>query len=129
MSNRKKVLLIEDDIDDVEFLREAFDDNGIDCQMDVISDGGLVAPYIDSCKEYPGVVVLDFNLPRVHGRDLLKIFKIDPAFKNIPVIILTTSSSTADMEYAYREGADKFLIKPATVDGINEVISVIAEYI
>ncbi|MCW3122882.1 MAG: response regulator, partial [Flavipsychrobacter sp.] len=58
-----------------------------------------------------------------------KKFKATPIFKDIPLIILTTSSAREDMEYAYREGADKFLIKPSTVQGLNTVVSTIIDHV
>ena len=123
-----RILLVEDDNDDVELLKEALDDNGVRFIMDVIKDGGLVADYMIDCTVFPDIIVLDFNLPRVHGRELLKRIKSTPRFKDIPLVILTTSSAREDMEYAYREGADKFLIKPSNVRGLNTVVSTITDF-
>lgn len=123
-----RILLIEDDQDDVDLLKEALDDNDFPHIMDVVKDGGLVAAYIEKCVVHPDVIVLDFNLPRVHGKELIRRFKATPVFKNIPLVILTTSSARVDMDYAYREGADKFLIKPSSVQGLNEVVSAIKEF-
>ncbi len=127
MEKSIRILLIEDDQDDVDLLKEALDDNSLRCTLEVIKDGGLVADYLNACDTYPDIIVLDFNLPRVHGRDLLRRFKITPFFKDVPLIILTTSSAREDMEFALREGADRFLIKPSTVQGLNFVVSVIRE--
>ena len=129
MNKTIRILLIEDDQDDVDLLKEALDDNDVVYTIDIIKDGGLVADHITNCSAYPDIIVLDFNLPRVHGRELLKKFKLAPIFKDIPLIILTTSSAKEDMEYAYREGAERFLIKPSTVQGLNTVISTILELI
>ena len=123
MSKSIKILLVEDDNDDVDLLQEALDDNEVSYDMDVIRDGGLVTEYIEKCTSYPDIVILDFNLPRIHGRELLKIIKNTPEFKHIPVFILTTSSAQKDKDFAYQEGADKYLIKPTTIQGINEVVS------
>ena len=120
-----KILLVEDDHDDVDLLKEALDDNNVAYSIDVITDGGLAADYIEKCSAFPDVVILDFNLPRVHGRELLKMIKSKPTFNSIPVVILTTSNAQQDIDFAYREGADNFLIKPTTVQGINVVISAI----
>jgi DNA-binding response OmpR family regulator len=120
-----KILLVEDDHDDVDLLKEALNDSKVLYNMDVINDGGLVDHYISACVSLPDIVILDFNLPRVHGRDLLKLIKNTPSFKNIPVVILTTSSAQKDMDFAYKEGAHQFLIKPTTVKGINAIVSAI----
>ena len=116
------ILLIEDDQDDVELLKEALEDNGVAYRMDVIKDGGLVTPHINSNTPHPDIIVLDYNLPRVHGRELLKRIKSTPGFKEVPVMILTTSSAKEDMDYAYREGAAKFLIKPTSIKGLNDIV-------
>ena len=125
MSSILNILLVEDDSDDVDLLHEAFEENKVAFNMEVIKDGGLVSDYINKCVSYPDIIILDFNLPRVHGRTLLKLFKSLPAFNNIPVVILTTSNAQDDIDYAYKEGADKFLIKPTTLKGINEVVTTI----
>jgi two-component system, response regulator len=119
------ILLVEDDHDDVELLKEALDDNHVTYTIEVVTDGGLAAEYFEKCEKNPDIIILDFNLPRVHGRELLKQVRNTPAFKNIPVLILTTSSAQADIDFAYREGADEYLIKPTTIQGINVVISAI----
>ena len=127
MENVLKILLIEDDNDDIELLQNALQDNGVTNQMHVIKDGGLVADYLETAKEIPDIIVMDFNLPKVHGRDILKHIKQINNFQNIPLIILTTSSSQDDITYSYKEGANKYLIKPTTIQGINNVIEVIIE--
>ena len=70
---------------------------------------------------------MDFNLPKVHGRDILKQIKQTDDFKNIPLVILTTSSSQDDITYSYKEGANRYLIKPTTIVGIKAVVDVIKE--
>jgi DNA-binding response OmpR family regulator len=127
MENVLKILLIEDDNDDIELLQNALQDNGVTNQMYVIKDGGLVAGYLETTQEVPDIIVMDFNLPKVHGRDILKHIKQIDSFQNIPLIILTTSSSQDDIAYSYKEGANKYLIKPTTIQGINNVIEVIIE--
>ena len=127
MENVLKILLIEDDNDDIELLQNALQDNGVTNQMHVIKDGGLVASYLETIQEVPDIIIMDFNLPKVHGRDILKHIKQIDNFQNIPLIILTTSSSQDDIAYSYKEGANKYLIKPTTIQGINNVIEVIIE--
>ena len=119
------ILLVEDDHDDVELLTEALDENDVTDTINVFNDGGLASEYFEKCDTNPDIIILDFNLPRVHGRELLKQVRSTPVFKNIPVLILTTSSAQADIDAAYREGADMYLIKPTTIQGINVVISAI----
>lgn len=120
-----KILLIEDDYDDIELLQDALQEQSIPHKMHVIKDGGQVAGYLKNSTEVPDVIVMDLNLPKVHGREIIKTIKSLEPFKEIPLLILTTSSSQNDMNYAYKEGASRYLIKPTTLPGIREVISTI----
>jgi CheY-like chemotaxis protein len=70
---------------------------------------------------------MDFNLPKVHGREILKHIKRTDNFKDVPLLILTTSSSQDDIDYSYKEGANRYLIKPTTASGIRNVVEVIQE--
>lgn len=122
-----KILLIEDDLDDVELLSEALKDSGIACQLDVINDGDEAIQHIRNCSNYPDLVILDFNLPKVHGRDILLEIKSLNYFKNIPLLILTTSSAQEDIDYAHKNGANKYLIKPTNTEQIQNICQAILE--
>ncbi len=129
MENPLKILLIEDDNDDIELMEDALQDVKVSYSLHVIKDGGLVAGYLETCKgdTIPDIIVMDLNLPKVHGREILLYVKLLDDFKNLPLVILTTSSSQADIDYAYREGASRYLIKPTTTSGIRNVVTVIKE--
>ena len=125
MKQKLKVLLIEDDIDDVDLLKEAFSDNRVEYEMAVIMEGDKVGPYLTSPDTIPGIIIMDLNLPKTDGKEILKEIKSTEIFKNIPLIVFSTSSSKEDAEYAYSLGANKFITKPTTIAGWNETISVI----
>ena len=125
MIQKLKVLLIEDDIDDVDLLKEAFSDNKVAYEMEVIMEGDKVGPYLASPETIPGIIIMDLNLPKTDGKEILKEIKSTEIFKNIPLIVFSTSSSKEDAEYAYSLGANKFITKPTTIAGWNETISVI----
>ena len=127
MNQKLHVLLIEDDADDVELLQDAFVTKGIVHTMHVINDGGLVTSYLHANKEYPDIIVMDLNLPKVHGKEILKEIKSVPVYDKIPVVILTTSSSPEDKKYTLSLGADDYLIKPTTTIGLYNVVSVITK--
>lgn len=110
-----KILLIEDDGDDVELLQEALNTNNVHYEMEVLNDGSEAIEFVKNCSKYPHIIVMDYNLPKVHGKEVLKQIKATTLLKDIPLVVLTTSSSKTDMEYAYEMGADKFLIKPITL--------------
>ena len=120
-----KIFLIEDDLDDIEFLQEAFKNQGIDAHMDIANDGSAAVNYIRSGLHSPDIIILDLNLPKIHGRDVIIEIKSSDAFRHIPLLILTTSSAREDMEYAYSHGADKYLIKPTTLDQIRQTVTTI----
>ncbi len=122
-----KILLIEDDNDDVELLQDALHENLLPNTMHVIKDGGLVAGYLEVCEEVPDIIVMDLNLPKVHGRELIKHIKQLDIFKTIPLVVLTTSSSQNDIDYSYKEGASTHLIKPTTSVGFAHVVDVIRQ--
>jgi DNA-binding response OmpR family regulator len=122
-----KILLIEDDGDDVELLQEALNTNDVRFTMEVLNDGSEAVEYINNCTECPHIIVMDYNLPKVHGKEVLKEIKASSLLKDIPLIVLTTSSSKTDMEYAYQMGADKFLIKPITMSEMKFTTTTILE--
>ncbi|MFT3909292.1 MAG: response regulator [Ferruginibacter sp.] len=126
MNTNLKILLIEDDADDIELLEEAFRVNGIDYSIEIITEGDKVAPFVSAAKDLPEVIVLDFNLPRVHGKEILKMLKSSSRFSEIPVIVLTTSAAKEDVEYALTMGADHFITKPTSLDGFTNAVNTIA---
>jgi CheY-like chemotaxis protein len=125
--NKLTILLVEDDQDDIDLMQDSLKDNQVHFAMEVIKQGDKVIPYLETCKIFPDVILLDLNLPKMHGREILERIKSSPHFQKIPVAILTTSSAREDMHYCLKAGANKFLTKPSTVEGFNETISIILE--
>ena len=125
MPHAIRILLIEDDQDDIELLQETLRENGIDYELELIKDGGMVAVYLANAASVPGVIVMDFNLPKVHGREILRDIRSTTGFQHVPIVILSTSSSAEDINYSYNQGASRYLIKPTTLAGIRNVVDVI----
>ena len=125
MSSPLNILLVEDDQDDVELMQDALRDNGIQFNMEIVRQGDRVLTYLKTCKNLPNVILLDLNLPKMHGREVLSRIKLSEDFRQIPVAILTTSSSQAEREFCLSAGAAQFLTKPSTVDGFNKTIETI----
>ena len=119
------IFLIEDDLDDIELLEEALKKFNVSYSLNYVNDGSAAIDYIHSPENIPDIIVLDMNLPKVHGRDVILKIKSSDKFKNIPLLILTTSSAKEDMDYSYKNGADKYLIKPGTMDEIKKTIDII----
>lgn len=120
-----KILLIEDDLDDIELMQDALFSRNISYTIETINDGGKAINYIKNCKEGPDIIILDLNLPKVHGREVILEIKSAAHLKTSPLLILTTSSAKADIEYAYSKGADRYLIKPTDIEKINEMVDTI----
>jgi CheY-like chemotaxis protein len=108
-------------------MQDALQDNGINFTMEVVKQGDKVIPFLKACKNFPNVILLDLNLPKMHGREVLSRIKLSEEFKHIPIAILTTSSSKSEKEFCISAGATDFLTKPATVEGFNKTIRSIVE--
>ena len=119
------MLLVEDDSDDVQLLEEALRDNNIDCEMEVIMEGDKVMPYLISADILPDIIVMDFNLPKIHGKEVLVSIRSSPALRSIPVVVLTTSASPHDVQFAQQNGANKFITKPSTIHGFTAAVQAI----
>jgi DNA-binding response OmpR family regulator len=120
-----KILLIEDDLDDIELLQEALLFRQVAFSLETVNDGGAAVQYIRNCQDCPDIIILDMNLPKVHGREVMLEIKSIASFKNIPLLVLTTSSAQQDIDYAYANGADKYLVKPTDITQINEMVDTI----
>src|SRR4051812_34390632 len=116
------ILLIEDDIDDIDLLKDALADNKVAYHMDIIMEGDKVYSYLKSAETLPGIIVMDLNLPKTDGKELLLKLKSSFQLTEIPIVILTTSSSKADIDYCNKMGIRKFITKPATMEGWNTTI-------
>ncbi|MBA4056447.1 MAG: two-component system response regulator [Marivirga sp.] len=117
------ILLVEDDPDDVDLMQEALVANKVSYEIEIINQGDRVIPYLKVCKKFPDVLILDLNIPKLHGREVLKQIKTSDDLMQIPVAILTTSSSPAERENCLSMGADIFMTKPSSVNGFNEMVT------
>lgn len=125
--DRLHILLVEDDLDDIELLEAAFEGSHIPVRMDTVMQGDAVVPHLTALKHLPDVIVLDLNIPRLHGKEVLQLLKASAPFQAIPVAILTTSSSTADREFCQQAGAEVFLTKPSTIEGFRAITRAIQQ--
>lgn len=122
MKKALRILLIEDDIDDVDLLKEALSENDVHYQMQVIMEGDKVFSYLQTVEALPQIIVMDLNLPKTDGKEILQEIKSSSPLTQIPIIVLTTSSSKDDIDYCNKMGISKFITKPATIDGWNSTI-------
>jgi len=127
MEKLLRIFLIEDDLDDIELLQESLKDNNVLFTMNVVREGDKVSAFIKECTVLPHVIVMDFNLPKVHGKDILKTIKSFDGFRDIPLLVLTTSTAKEDIDYSYKMGANKYLTKPSSIKGFNDTVAAIVE--
>ena len=116
MSHQKKILYADDDPDDKSWVLEACKAIDLVLTIDFVENGREVLHYLNqlSGNELPALIVLDLNMPELDGRQTLQRIKADDLYKNIPVLIVTTSSNKVDMEMCKRLGAALYLVKPDT---------------
>jgi CheY-like chemotaxis protein len=127
------VLLVEDDPGDVLMTREAFEHYHIRNQLHVVEDGDQALRFLRRAGEFeraprPGLILLDLNLPRRNGLEVLADLKSDGDLLAIPVIVLTTSQAEADVLSSYALHANAFISKPVDFDRFIEVIRQIDDF-
>jgi chemotaxis family two-component system response regulator Rcp1 len=128
-----EVLLVEDSPGDVRLTREALKDAKVHISLHVATDGIEAMAYLERKGKYlnaprPDLILLDLNLPRKDGREVLKEIKESPSLMIIPVVILTTSSSEADVLQSYHLHANCYISKPVDLDGFLKVVQSIDSF-
>lgn len=128
-----ELLLVEDNPADVRLTREAFRDAKLINNLNHVEDGVEAMRYLRREGGYtdmprPDVVLLDLNLPRKDGREVLKEMRDDPALANIPVVVLTTSRAEEDVLQSYNLHANCFISKPVDFDRFVEVVQSIEDF-
>lgn len=122
-----EVLLVEDNPGDVRLTREAFKDARLFINLRVASDGVEAMAVLNREGDYataarPDLILLDLNLPKKDGRQVLEEIKSSESLRRIPVVILTTSASEADILRTYELHANCYITKPVSLDGFLEVV-------
>ncbi|MBB4661615.1 response regulator [Conexibacter arvalis] len=127
------VLLVEDDPGDTLMIREAFEDNKVRNTLSCVTDGVEAMRFLHREGEYadaprPDLILLDLNLPRKDGREVLGEIKGDPSLATIPVVVLTTSQAEEDVLRSYALHANAYVTKPVDFDRFIEVVRQIDEF-
>ncbi|MBI4962946.1 MAG: response regulator [Desulfomonile tiedjei] len=125
-----EILLVEDNPMDVIVTREALKEGKVCNNLSVVQDGEEAIEFLRRKGDYadaprPDVILLDLNLPRKGGREVLSEIKNDPALQDIPVIVLTTSKAEEDVLDSYQLHANCFITKPVDLDQFTKVIKTI----
>lgn len=122
-----RILLVEDDEDDVTFFELALKKQQVATHLTTLTDGDQVMPYLKQASANPDLLVLDLNLPRLPGRDVLTQVKQSPVCRGISVVILSTSSAQEDSDFCIANGADRFLTKPASLTRLSTMLADVLE--
>lgn len=130
------ILLVEDDPGDQELIRRALLDGEIANELHIVEDGEAALDYLFCRGRYahpcqcpvPELILLDFNLPKLNGVQVLEKVKKDARLRHIPVIVLSTSQQEMDIRQCYDSGASSYIVKPVALDGFIRMLRRIDEY-
>ncbi|MGL5079260.1 MAG: response regulator [Waterburya sp.] len=129
----KTILLVEDNKADIRLVQEALKNSSITYQMVTVRDGVAAMAYLHQEGEYadalrPDLVILDLNLPKKDGREVLAEIKTNPQYKRIPVIVLTTSKNEDDIHQSYDLNANCFITKSRNLSQLFTIVQRIEEF-
>lgn len=127
------ILLVDDNDDDILLLEESVKDSPLVRLLHVVRDGEEALSYLRREGAFakagrPGLVLLDINMPRKNGFEVLEAMKADESLRTIPVIMLTTSTREEDIVHSYGGGACSFICKPVSFDKLKETVQHLALY-
>ena len=131
--SRIEILLVEDNPGDVELTRIAFREAKVPNPLRVVADGMQAMAYLRQEPPFehairPGLILLDLNLPRVDGREVLQTVKSDPELRRIPVCVMSTSRQESDVRRSYDLHANSYISKPVTIAALIEILAQLRNY-
>ena len=130
------ILLVEDDANDVLLIRRAFAKAAITNPVHNVEDGDAAVAYLAGEGSYadrddhplPAVVLLDLKLPRRSGLEVLEWVRRDPGLRRLPIVVLTSSRESSDVNRAYDLGANSYLVKPVAFDALTDLVRILQGY-
>ncbi|WP_414468908.1 response regulator [Methanobacterium sp. ACI-7] len=133
MNNVTNILLVEDNPADARLIEEVLKDTNANNKLHVVKDGVDAMNFLYKKEEFsdaprPDIILLDLNLPRKDGREVLKEVKENEELKSIPIVILTTSSANEDIIKTYNNHANYYITKPVDFDQFLKVINAIEDF-
>jgi len=141
MQDRNKIpitiLICDDDEDDRLLTQQALEDAHVSNSIRFVEDGEQLLDYLYQRGKFggeiglaprPGLILLDLNMPKMDGREALKVIKEDPALHDIPIVVLSTSRLDEDIIRSYQLGVNSFITKPVTFSGLVEAMNVLGRY-
>ena len=130
-SQDRPILLIEDNPMDIDLTRRAFARRKVLNPINIARDGEEALDYLpkwEAGELLPVVVLLDINLPKINGLEILRQYKTHPIAQKVPIVVLTTSAEDRDVETAYQLGANSYIVKPVNFEKFVEVAAQIDLY-
>lgn len=128
MRKQFNLLIVDDDEDDKFLIRQAFEDDSKVYHLQFATDGADALEKVKSRQSMPDLILLDLNMPRMGGLEVLAHLRNSPLHKRIPIIIFSTSSSPADIEKAYQLGANSYIVKPSSHAKLMLMVEKIGQY-
>lgn len=129
------ILMADDDDDDRKLTQEALRDGRLVNELQFVVDGQDLMDYLRHAGKYaalkpprPGLILLDLNMPKKDGRAALAEIKSDPALRQIPVVILTTSKADEDIYRSYDLGVNSYIVKPVTFEALVDILQTLEKY-
>ncbi len=127
------ILIAEDDADDRFLLQAAFEENGFQDKLHFVENGVEVLEYLyllekDDNTALPKFILLDLNMPKKDGREVLKELKQHPKFKRIPVVIFSTTNNEQEMHRCYESGANSYITKPNSFENLLKTVAALRSY-
>lgn len=127
------VLVVDDNLADTALLCTVFQDLQLMHRLHIVSDGEAALSFLHKRGEHahaprPDLVLLDLNLPKVHGRDVLQQVKASADLKTIPVMIFSSSQAACDIADSYEHGANAYLVKPLELEDLEDLVRALAAF-
>ena len=130
-----RILVVDDDPDDQLLIREALDEARVQTDVQVVNDGLELLDYLRRGGRFsridtpqPDLILLDLNMPRMGGHEVLQTLKADPELRKIPIVVLTTSKRDEDVQRSYEFGANTFITKPNSFPELVDVVQALEKY-
>jgi CheY-like chemotaxis protein len=128
-----EILLVEDNEGDIVLIKEALAEGGFQHRLTIVRDGEDAVQFLNregmfANESLPDLIIMDINLPRMNGMELLRFIKQHLQFRSIPVVMLTTSSSGRDILDAYRQHVNSYIIKPGNLQAYISVVHSIMDF-
>jgi two-component system response regulator len=127
------ILIAEDDADDRFLLQTAFEEKGYHDKLEFVENGIELIAYLDerqqaNGRQYPKFILLDLNMPKKDGREVLKELKEHEVYRKIPIVIFTTTRNENEIRRCYEMGANTYIVKPASFNDLLNTIEQIRSY-